>query len=453
MQKSLNRVQDAFLRLVRNRAYSHAYNALKQMHPADLAQLLPYLQKREQQWFAESLLKTRKLAGVVSEIDENLVLDFLNLIPGEEFVTALQEINADDAADLITLLPEDRRQVILERLSGPQKKAVGKLLGYAPNTAGGIMSPDFVSLPQTLTAGEAIEKLRARAITGSEEIYNIYICDAEDQLVGVVSFKDLVLSPVGKTLGDIMEHDPVAVRPHANQEFVADLIARYNLLSLPVIDENHRLVGRITVDDAIDVLKEEATEDIYHLGNLGQEDHISTPVLTSTKQRVLWLLINLATAILAAASIAIFSDTISKFVILAALMPIVSGMGGNAGTQSLTVVVRGLALGEVDWSLALKVVWKELSVGLLNGIILGIVIGVLTFIWYHNLALALVMTLAMVGNLIIAALAGAFIPLLLRKMHQDPALASSIFVTTATDVGGFVLFLGLATVFIQLIIK
>ncbi|PJE75607.1 magnesium transporter [Candidatus Uhrbacteria bacterium CG10_big_fil_rev_8_21_14_0_10_48_11] len=453
MQKSLNRVQEAFLRLVHNRAYSHAYNALKQMHPADLAQLLPYLQEREQQWFVETLLKTRKLGGVISELDENKVLEFLELVPQEEFVKVLEEINADDAADLIAGLPEGQRQEIFERLSGSQKKAVGKLLGYAPDTAGGIMSPEFVSMEQTLTVGEAIDQLRAKASGEKEEIYNIYICDADDQLVGVVSFRDLVLSPPDKTLQDIMERNPVAVRPHANQELVADMIARYNLLSVPVIDENHRLIGRITVDDAIDVLKEEATEDIYHLGNLAQEDHISTPVWTSAKPRALWLLINLGTAVLAAATISLFSETISRFVILAALMPIVSGMGGNAGTQSLTVVVRGLALGEVDWSLALKVIWKELAVGLFNGVIIGAVIGVLTYLWYHNLTLAMVMVLAMVGNLIIAALAGAFIPLLLRKLRQDPALASSIFVTTATDVGGFLLFLGLSTIFIKLIIS
>jgi len=450
MNKSLNRAQEAFLRLVRNQATSSAAHAIKQMHPADLVQLLPYLQASEQTWFAENLLRAGKLGGVVSELDENLVPHFLSNITLEKFAEALEEIDPADVADLINVVPEDRRQAIFERLTGNQKLAVGKLLSYAPDTAGGIMTTEFLALPETLSVAEAIDFIRDQE--RPEEIHNVYIVDANDQLVGVVSFRDLVLSVPKKKLSEIMTKDPVAVRPHANQELVADIIARYNLLSVPVIDENHRLIGRVTVDDAIDVLREEATEDIYHLASLGKEDHISSPVLISSKRRVPWLLINLGTAILAALTVSLFSDTISRFVILAAMMPIISGMGGNAGTQSLTVVVRGLALGEVDWSLGLKVIGKELGIGILNGLIIGVVIFVLTYAWYHNFGLALVMFLAMMGNLIIAGLVGAFIPLALRKLKQDPALGSSIFVTTATDVGGFMLFLGLATMFIKIIV-
>lgn len=453
MHKSLNRVQEALLRLIRNHALSSAFNALKQMHPADLAQLLPYLQTSEQQWFAESLLKSRKLARVISELDESQVPEILELIPEDHFLTALQELDPDDVADLIHGFPPDRRQAVFDRLTGTQKKAVGKLLGYAPDTAGGIMTTDLLSMQDTLTVGEAIEQIRALPKDAAEEYYSIYVCDDDEQLVGSVTFRQLVLSPADAKLADIMEADPVAVRPHANQEFVADLIARYNLLSIPVIDDNHRLVGRITVDDAIDVLTDEATQDIYHLANLGQEDHVSTPIIISTRRRAPWLLINLGTAVLAAVTISLFSDTISQYVILAAMMPIISGMGGNAGTQSLTVVVRSLALGEVDWSLGLKVITKELGIGILNGMLIGVVIAALTFAWYHNIWLALVMFLAMLGNLIIAGLVGAVVPLVLRKLKQDPALGSSIFVTTATDVGGFSLFLGLATLLITLIVK
>lgn len=447
MNKSLNRVQEALLRLIRNHAFTSAYNALKKTHPADLAALWPYLQISELQWFAESILSSGKLPAVISELDERALQKFVEIISEDNLVKALQTIDPDDAADLIAMLPEDRRGHIIEKLDAEQKQAVGTLLGYAPDTAGGIMTTEYVALPQTTSLNDSIDKLRDHEV--AKEIFDIYVVDDNEQLIGVVNFRDIVLNRGDKTLGDIMNREPIVVRAHANQELVADMIARYDLLSIPVVDENHRLIGRVTVDDAIDVLREEATEDIYHLASLSKEDHVSTPVFTSLRRRSPWVLVNLATAALASLVIASFQDTIGQFVILAAMIPVVANMGGNAGNQALTVVVRALALGEVDWSVALKVIWKEMRVGLLNGLLVGILMGGLTYWWYDNAGLSIIMFISMAINLTIGGLFGAFVPLLLRRFRQDPAVGSSIFVTTATDIGGFFIFLSLASLLIH----
>jgi magnesium transporter len=443
-------VQEALLRLIRNHAFTSAYNALKKTHPADLAALWTYLQTSELQWFAESILSSGKLGDVISELDEAALQQFVQIISEEHLVKALQTIDPDDAADLIAMLPEEKRGNIIEKLDAEQKHAVGTLLGYEPETAGGIMTTEYVALSANTTLTEAVEKLRDHEV--AKEIFDIYVIDDSDQLVGVVNFRDIVLNRGDKILADIMDKEPIVVRAHANQELVADMIARYDLLSIPVVDESHRLIGRVTVDDAIDVMREEATEDIYHLASLSKEDHIYTPVFASLRRRSPWLLVNLATALLAALVVASFEETIAQFVILAAMIPVVANMGGNAGNQALTVVVRALALGEVDWSVAMKVIWKEMRVGLLNGLIVGTLMGGLTYWWYDNTGLSLIMFVSMTLNLTIGGLFGAFIPLLLRRFRQDPAVGSSIFVTTATDIGGFFIFLSLASALISLII-
>lgn len=449
MNRSLNRVQEALLRLIRNHAFTSAYNALKKTHPADLAALWTYLQTSELQWFAESILSSGKLGDVISELDESALRQFVQIISEEHLVKALQTIDPDDAADLIAMLPEDKRGHIIEKLDAEQKHAVGTLLGYDPETAGGIMTTEYVALPENTTLTDAVEKLRDHEV--AKEIFDIYVIDDSEQLVGVVNFRDIVLNRGDKTLEDIMDKEPIVVRAHANQELVADMIARYDLLSIPVVDENHRLIGRVTVDDAIDVMREEATEDIYHLASMSGEDHVSTPVFTSIRRRIPWLLVNLGTALVAALVVASFEETISQFVLLAALIPVVANMGGNAGNQALTVVVRALALGEVDWSVGMRVIWKEMRVGLLNGMLIGLVMAAMAYLWYQNLALGIVMFVSMTLTMLIAGLAGAFVPLFLRKLRQDPALGSSIFVTTAADIGGFFVFLTLASILITTI--
>jgi magnesium transporter len=450
MRKSLNKAQEALLRLIRYQAFSSALNALRKMHPADIASLFNYLTDNEKRWLVENTLKTGKLTEVISQLEDVSIPQVLELISESDLVEAVQEMEPDDAVDLLMLLGEEKRRDVFDKLTGVQKRSIGKLLGYAPDTAGGIMTTEYLALPADSTVEEAIEFLRTQE--ERPEIFYIYVINEHQQFVGVVSFRELVLSKPDKKLKDVMIKDPVSVQADMSQEEAATVIARYDLLALPVVDENHRLLGQITVDDAIDVLYEEATEDIYRLANLGKEDHVHTSLLRSARLRTPWLLVNLGTTILAALTVSLFQETISKYVVLAVLMPVVAGMGGNAGTQSLTVVVRGLALGEIDWSLGWRVVLKEIGVGLVNGLINGLIMGAIAYAWYGNPWLAIIMFFAMIGNLIIAGLFGALVPLVLKKLDMDPALGSSIFVTTATDVGGFVVFLGLASMLVQYLI-
>lgn len=448
--KSLNKAQDALLRLIRIYAYSSASNMLRKMQPADLALIFNYLTNNEKEWFVKNIVKSRKLAEIISELEQENAHQFISLITEQELIDILEVIHPDDATDLLSLLEKDKQQEILQKLSKPQQRAVSQLLGFAPDTAGGIMTTDFLALPEIMTSSQAINALKKQK--EKPEVFYVYVIDDHQQLVGVLSFKELVMAQGNKKLQEIMHKDPMCINADKNQEEASSIIAKYNLLALPVVDENHRLIGQITVDDAIDVLYEEATEDIYHLANLGKEEHATTPTFTSTKLRSPWLLINLGTAILAAYTISLFEQTISQYIVLAVLMPIVASMGGNAGTQSLAVVVRSLALGEIGWRVGLKVVFKEIRVGLLNGVITGLVMGLIAYLWYHNLTLGIIMVAAMIINLIIAGLFGAAVPLILRKLNLDPALGSSIFVTTSTDIGGFIIFLGLATLFIKFLI-
>jgi len=450
MDESLNKMQKIFLRLVRHHAYALAFNILQKTQPADLATLFYYLSEKEKEWFADSILKSHKLALVISEMEDDIATQFVSLISEQNLVDALESMGPDDAADLLLALREEQRQSLLKQLTKPQRIVVSKLLGFAPNTAGGIMTTDFLAFPEHISSEKAIRLLKQQE-RRSEVLY-IYVVNSHEQLVGVISFRQLVLSKGDEKLSELMQKEPISITVDQTQEDASSMIAKYNLLSLPVVDDSHRLVGQVTVDDAIDVLYEEATEDIYHLANLSTEEHVSTSAIKSTKLRLPWLTLNLLTCILAALSISLFEETISQYIVLATLLPIVAGMGGNAGTQSLVVVARGLALGEIDWRLGFKIVFKEIKIGLLNGLTIGLIMAGITFLWYHNLVLSLVIFLAIVGNLIIAGLFGSLVPLVLRKLKLDPALGSSIFVTTATDIGGFVLFLGLATLLIKFIV-
>lgn len=449
MIETLSRTQEVLLRLLRHRSYATALSALRKMHPADLAVLYPFLDEEDKAWLADAVVKSGQLMDVLRELGEEERWPFSQHLAEDDLALALQRMNPDDVTDTISVFPHEQQLRLLDRLTGQQKAVVAKLLGFDPETAGGIMTTDYVAVRQSTTVAAAIDDLRQQS---SSEVFYVYVIDDEDRLVGVVSFRDLVLSSPDAKLGDIMKRDPVSVTAGANQEDVAAMIQRYDLLSLPVVDEHHRLIGRITVDDALDVLEEEATEDIYRLASLSAEEHLSTSILTAARRRAPWLLLNLGTALLASATVTLFSATIGQFVLLAALMPIIAGMGGNAGTQSLAVTVRGLALGEVDPRIGWRVVMKEVGIGVLNGALNGTVIGVLAYVWYGNIALALLMFVAMIVNLILAGLFGSVVPLVLRKLKQDPALGSSIFVTTATDVGGFMVFLGLATIFIHLLV-
>ena len=449
-QRRIDLVLDSVRRLLRVGATANLLNLLQKQHPADLAQIFSELVDKERE-AAFSLLTERngRLAmEAVSELGPEAGAALLSTRSAEEIAKLAQEIESDDAAALIDYLPEDLSAAVLDLMRPKESGVVENLLEYAERTAGRIMNPHVFALSEDMTVGEAITELQTTRDV--EMVFYLYVVDGRRHLVGVVSLRRLLLVSPETPLKRIMTADLISARVDMDQEEVARQVAAYNLLAIPVVDEENKLVGIITVDDVIDVIKDEATEDIYRLAGVSGDERAFTPASESLRKRLPWLGVNLATAAIAATVVYQFTlsgGVLDTLPLLAALMPIVAGMGGNAGTQTLTVVVRGIALGELTWSNSRKALVKEMLVGIGNGVALGTVAALVTWIAFGIPMLGVVLGLAMIINLFVAALAGTLVPLGLRAANVDPALASSVFITTMTDVFGFLTFLGLATVF------
>ena len=450
-QRKLDVVLDSVKRLLRMGATSNLVNLLQKQHPADLAQLFSELPDKDRQ-AAFSLLAERnpKLAMEgLSELGPEAGAALLKDRTAEEIVRLMQELPSDDAAAIIDYLPEELSTAVLELI---QKRPavggeVGELLEYPEQTAGRIMNPKVFALSEDMTAGEAVGALQGSRDV--EMVFYLYVIDGRRHLVGVVSLRRLLLVPPATPLKRIMTTDLISVRADMDQEEVARQVASYNLLAIPVVDEENKLVGVITVDDVIDVIKDEATEDVYRLAGLAGDDRVFTRPSDSLRKRLPWLHVNLVTAFAAASVVAIFEPSIARWATLAVFMPVVAGMGGNAAMQTLTVIVRGIALGELTFANSRKALFKEATVGLANGLSVGLVAALVVWIWKGSPWLGAIIGVAMVINMFVAATAGTLIPLGLRAAKIDPALASSVFITTLTDVFGFLSFLGLATIVLK----
>jgi magnesium transporter len=448
-QRRLDLVFDSVKRLLRIGATANLLNLLQKQHPADLAQVFKELQERDRE-AAFSILAERhsRLAmEAVSELGPEAGAALLATRSAEEVAKLVQEIPSDDAAALVAHLPEELSAAVLDLMRPKESGVVENLLEYDDKTAGRIMNPNVFALREDLTVGEAITEMQIHRDV--EMVFYLYVVDERRHLVGVVSLRRLLLVSPETPLKRIMTADLITARVDTYQEEVARQVAAYNLLAIPVVDEENKLVGVITVDDVIDVIKEEATEDINRLAGVAGDERAFTPAMESLRKRLPWLGVNLVTAFIAAAVVALFEGTIDLFPVLAIFMPIVAGMGGNAGTQTLTVVVRGIALGELTWSNSRKALLKEIAVGIGNGVALGTLAALVVWATRGNPVLGVVLGLAMIINMFVAAAAGTLVPLGLRAANVDPALASSVFITTMTDVFGFFSFLGLATIFSQ----
>jgi magnesium transporter len=448
-QRRIDVVLDSVRRLLRLGATANLQNLLQKQHPADLGQIFGELHDNERA-AAFSLLVERqpKLAmESVSELGPERGATLLAGRSAEEIAKLVQEIPSDDAAALIDHLPEELSNEVLELMRRRESGQVESLLDYAERTAGRIMNPNVFALSEDLTVAEAVSALQSAI--NVEMVFYLYVVDARRHLVGVTSLRRLLLVSPETPLKRIMTPDVFSVRVDTDQEEAARLVASYNLLAIPVVDEENKLAGVITVDDVIDVLKDEATEDLYRLAGVSGDERVETPAFEALRKRLPWLGINLVTAFLAASVVAAFEGTIQQATALAVFMPIVAGMGGNAATQTLTVIVRGLALGELSWANARKALLKEATIGLGNGVALGLVAALVAWVTKGNPVLGLILGMAMVCNMIVASTAGTLVPLGLKAMKVDPALASSVFITTFTDVVGFASFLGLATIFLR----
>ena len=380
-------------------------------------------------------------ASALGELGVDRAGDLVQRLEPAEISQLLQELDPDDAAEFLSELPEELREEVLRGMRSREASDVEDLLQYPEQTAGRIMSPKVFSVQEDTTIGETINRLQESPDV--EMVFYIYVVDGHGTLVGVLSLRQLLQRRPEAPLSEVMVTDVLRVRTEMDQEEVAQMVASYNILAVPVVNQQGKLVGVITVDDVIDVIKEEATEDMYRMAGLGVSESVFTQAPRSIRMRIPWLTVNLATAFLAAWVVSLFEASIARFAILAVFMPMVPLLGGNAGNQTLTVMVRGIALGELSWKNSRQALLKELAVGSANGLMIGLLIAGFAWVWRGDPRIGLALALAMIGTMIVAAVVGTLIPLTLRWLKVDPALASSVFVTTATDVTGFLLFLGI----------
>jgi len=415
---------------------------LEDLHPADVADLMGFLTVEHRAvvvlWLPPDLL-----AATLPELDDGIREEVLERVPHLILAEALQELDSDDAAAVVEDLEDDRRERVLAAMPEMDRAAIENSLGYAEDSAGRLMQREVMAAPQFWSVGDTIDHIRAQGDDLPELFFDIYVVDPLNRPVGGVAISQLLRAPRSAALADLMEPiNEIAV--DQDQEEVAYVFEKYHLISAPVIDSAGRLVGQITVDDIVNIIQEENREDILRLAGVSDEDRGSS-VSEIVRGRVPWLAINLGTAVLGASVISWFGATIEQIIALAVLMPIVSAIGGNAGTQSLTVTVRALATRELNRSNAVRTFWREMAVGLANGLVLSPLIGVAAALWSGDWRIGAVIAIAMVLNLIVAATVGVLTPLTLSRLKFDPAVSSAVFVTATTDFFGFLIFLGLAT--------
>ena len=411
------------------------------LHAADLADVLEFLGSSDRRALVAVLGETLD-PEVLSELEDATRDDVLSALEPEAVADAVTQLETDDAVLVLEDLDEDEQQEVLEKLPADDRAAIEEGLAYPEDTAGRLMQRDLIAVPPFWTVGQTIDYMREEDDL-PDEFYEIFIVDPSHKPIGTVALNRLMRTKRPVKIEEIMDPDLHVVPVEMDQEDVAHIIAQYNLVSAPVADGDGRLVGVVTVDDIVDVVEDEAEEDLLAMSGVSDGD-INISLLDVTKTRFTWLLVNLGTAILASVVIGMFDTSIEKLVALAVLMPIVASMGGNAGTQTMAVAVRALATKELTQSNAMRVVNKEMAVSLINGALLAIVIGVVAALWFASNELGLIIAAAMIINMFVAGLSGILVPMSLERAGIDPAVASSVFVTTITDVVGFFAFLGLA---------
>ena len=390
-------------------------------------------------------LREGEATDILSEMDAEDSAEVVGAMNEDRAVKILEEFDPDDAADIVAELDEEDRDRLLDRMQPESAEKLIALMAYDPDTAGGIMTPESATILPTMTVNEAIERIRMLQ-EEFEDIYYIYVVDEEMKLLGIVSMRDLILARPERKIGDIMNTKVKGIcHPDMDREEVSLTIAEFNLLSLPVVDEAGILLGIVTIDDAMDVVQDEATEDMQKLVGAGADEDIHDNIAYSVRRRHPWLQVNLITAFMAAGVVYFYQKQIEQLTILAVFMPVVASMGGNAGAQTLAVAIRSIALAQVQEHDGLRICSKELVMGLLNGLLTGLIAAAAAYWVTGEEMIAVVVIIAMVLNMGLAGLAGAFIPLFLKKMKLDPAQSSSIFLTTVTDVAGFFVFLSLGS--------
>ncbi|APH72107.1 magnesium transporter [Aquibium oceanicum] len=417
------------------------------LHQSELGDLLEALMPDQRRALVD-LMGADFDFGALTEIDEAIRMEIVDSLPNEQIAQAVQELDSDDAVYILEDLDEEDQEEILAQLPFTERIRLRRSLDYPEETAGRRMQTEFVAVPPFWTIGQTIDYMREDQNL-PDNFYQIFVIDPTFKLLGAVDLDRILRTKRAVKIEEVMHETRHAIPATMDQEEAAREFEQYDLLSAAVVDENDRLVGVLTIDDVVDVIQQEAEEDLLRMGGVGDEE-LSDTILATSRSRTPWLMVNLATAILASLVIGLFDATIEQMVALAVLMPIVASMGGNAATQTMTVTVRALATRDIDIYNAGRIIRRETVVGILNGVIFAVVIGVVAGGWFESFGLGGVIATAMIINMLAAALAGILIPLLLDRLGADPAIASSVFVTTVTDVVGFFAFLGLASLWFGL---
>ncbi len=444
-------LRDTFRRLLRRKARSNLTKLIAKTHPADLAIIFRHLNGFEQSFLFSLMDENEQTAEFLGELDEAILSEILQDIPPGRIAHIIRIASSNDQAFILNILPEEQSNAVIELLHAEEREEIAEILAYPEDSAGSLMSTDVFTLHEDIDAGEALSDLQNQS--AAEMVFYLYIADNDDRLVGVISLRDLATTPPRTKLKDIMIKNVQYVRPETDQEEVAKIVSQYNLLAVPVIDNDNYILGIVTVDDVVDVIREEATEDFLQMAGVGKDREI---LLKSSwgnaKSRIPWLFASFIGGVCAISVIGYFSDMLETIIALTAFIPIIIGMGGNIGTQSSTIIVRGLATGRVDIGSDLKLILKEVSVGIILGILYGILLGFLTLFVFKDAPsnLGLVVGISICASMIIATSIGTIVPLLLRRLDIDPAIATGPFVTTTIDILGVTLYFVIAALLLPL---
>ncbi|MFZ9394927.1 MAG: magnesium transporter [Erythrobacter sp.] len=439
-----NRLKPEYLRSVREALAADdkgaVYDLVEPLHPADIADLFELIDRDDRAALAAAITD---LMGpdVIAELNDYVREDMMEALPAEAVATIAEQLETDDAVQLIEDLDEDDRQAVLAELDAEDRAAIESALAYPEETAGRLMSRDFVAVPEHMSVGDVIDYLRGRHDLATD-FFEIFVVDERHHPVGTIALSWILTSPRQIALTDVMKRDQTLIPVTMDQEELGLMFQKYALVSAAVVDENGRLVGQMTVDDVLHIISEEAGEDVLLLSGAGDGD-INEPIREAYIARVRWLVANLGTAVVGSTIIAFFGAAIEQLVALAVLMPIVASIGGNAGTQTMAVAVRAIATNQLTRANTWRIVWRELRVAVLNGATIAVLIGLATALLFTP-QLGMVIAAAMVVNIIVAGMAGVLVPVVFERLDQDPAVASSVFVTMITDSMGFFAFLGLA---------
>ena len=439
-------VEDAILNAINKKNRTSLKKLTEPLHPADQADMLERLSNEKLNLFL-TILGRALDPEVLVYLDHNVQEKVFNILGPKVLAKAIPELHSDDAVEILQELEEKDRNVVIKQLPKADRILVEEALSYPEYSAGRLMQREFLAFPGNWTVGQTIDHMRANPQDEEDSFYSVYIVDPAHRLMGVISLSKLLSAKRPVRLNDLMELKPRNVNVETDQEEVALLFQQYGLVNMPVVDNADRLLGVIIVDDIVDVINEEAEEDLQGLTGVSDLS-ITSSFLETAKGRFSWLILNMFTAVLASSVIGLFQEEIEKLVALAVLMPIVASMGGNAGTQTVTVAVRALATRQLNYSNLQKFVLKETWVGMINGFLFALLSIVLAYLWFGDKEIAIIMGLAMIANLLFAGVLGTLIPLTLEKFKIDPAISSSVFLTTATDVIGFFTFLGLSALVI-----